>query len=282
MQATRHPTLEVAMTRSPAGLVFALSVAASLAFGVSRLDAGEKLKAEDVITRHLEAVGPADARAAARSLAGSCAISLATGYAGELRGRFGVESGGGRLALKMRFPSDNYPSETFSLEDGRVEIGFVLPGKRSALGNFLNTNDVIVREGLLGGVLNAGWPVFDLAARGGKLSYDGVKKLSGRELHRLSYRAKGQGSLEVQLFFETDTFRHVASIYRVSLAQNMGTTIETSSRQPDIYFQLEESFGDWKAVTGLTLPSTWTVRYENQGKVTQSWKYDFVVESAGK
>ena len=34
----------------------------------------------------------------------------------------------------------------------------MLPGKRSGLGNFVNTNDVILREGLLGGVFNAGWP----------------------------------------------------------------------------------------------------------------------------
>jgi hypothetical protein len=267
------------MTRRRAGLVAALSI---LGLGAPAA-AAEKLKAEEVVARHLAAVGLPDARAAALSLSGSCGLSSPGTFAGALEGRFTVESDEARLALRMSFPSDRYPSEAFGVERGKVEIGFVLPGKRSALGNFLGTNDVILREGLLGGVLNAGWPLIDIAAKGGKVSYDGLKKLAGRELHRLTYRAKkGQGSLDILLFFEPDTFRHAASVYRTSMAQNMGTTIEASSRQSDIYFQLEETFGDWKAARGLNLPGTWAIRYDNQGKVSQYWKYDLVVEGVGK
>jgi hypothetical protein len=239
------------------------------------------MKPEDVVAHHVDAVGPAEARTAARNVEGSCAMSAPAsgGVAGALMGRFRFESAAARFALQMNYPSQGYPSETFGLEGGKPDVGFVLPGKRSALGTFLSTNDVIVREGLLGGVLNAGWPLFDLAQRGAKVGYDGLKKLAGRDLHRLRYRAKkGQGTLEIFLYFDPDTFRHVASVYRSSQAQQMGTTMESSSSQPDVYLQLEETFGDFKPAKGLTLPNSWTIRYETQAKVTQYWKYELVPE----
>ena len=183
----------------------------------------------------------------------------------------------------MKFPSEGYPQEAFALEAGRPEIGFVLPGKRSALGSFLSTNEVILREGLLGGVLNGAWPLLDLAARGAKVGHDGLKKLEGRELHRLRYRAKkGQNELDVFLYFEPDTFRHVASVYKASLAQQMGTTPESSSRQSDVYLQVDETFSDFKPAGGLTVPASWTIRYEMQGRVTQHWKYELAAERFGK
>jgi hypothetical protein len=263
------------MKRSLAALALA---AGALPFAAG---AGDKMKPEEVVAHHVDAVGPAEARAAGRNVEGSCTMTAPAsgGVAGALMGRFRFESAAARLALQMNYPSQGYPSETFGLEGGRPDIGFVLPGKRSALGSFLSTNDVIVREGLLGGVLNAGWPLFDLAQRGAKVGYDGLKKLDGRELHRLRYRAKkGQGSLEIFLYFDPDTFRHVASVYRSSQAQQLGTTMESSSSQPDVYLQLEETFGDFKPAKGLTLPSSWTIRYETQAKVTQYWKYQLVPE----
>ena len=262
------------MKRAPASAVL---LAAFAVFA----SASDKMKPTDVIARHLDAVGPAEARAVPRSVEGSCAMTAPAsgGVAGTLMGRFRLDSAAARFALQMKYPSQGYPSETFSLEGGKPDVGFVLPGKRSAFGSFLSTNDVIVREGLLGGVLNAGWPLFDLAQRGAKVGYDGLKKLDGRELHRLRYRAKkGQGSLEIFLYLDPDTFRHVASVYRSSQAQQLGTTMESSSSQPDVYLQLEETFGDFKPAKGLTLPSSWTIRYETQAKVTQYWKYQLVPE----
>jgi hypothetical protein len=244
--------------------------------------AAEKMKPEEVVAHHLEAVGPAEARAAARHVEGACAMTAPSGggVAGSLMGRFSLDSDPGRLAFQMKFASEGYSAETFGVQGGKPEVGFVLPGRRSALGNFVNTNDAILREGLLGGVANAGWPLLALQERGAKVAYDGLKKLEGKELHRLRYRAKkGQGDLEVFLYLEPDTFRHVASVYRTSQAQQMGVTMESSSSQSDVYLQLTETFGDFRSEKGLTLPSTWTIRYELQAKVTQHWKYDMVAES---
>jgi hypothetical protein len=244
--------------------------------------AAEKMKPQEVVAHHLDAVGAEAARTAGRKLEGSCAMAAPAsgGVAGALRGRFTFDSEAARFALRMKFPSQAYPAETLAFDSGRGDVGFVLPGKRSGLGNFFNTHDVILREGLLGGVLNAGWALFGLAERGAKVSYDGLKTLEGRELHRLRYRAKkGQDTLDTFLYFDPDTFRHVASVYKASLAQQLGTTMESSSSEPDTYLQMQETFGDFKSVKGLTLPTSWTIRYEMQAKVTQEWKYDLVVET---
>ena len=261
----------------------ALAIVASLLAATA--GAGEKIKPEEVVAHHLDAVGAQAARAAGRNVEGACSLAAPAngGVAGTLHGRFAFESEAARSALRLKFSSPSYPAENFSLEGGKVDVAFVLPGQRSALGNFISRNDVILREGLLGGVLNAGWPLFALAERGAKLGYDGLKKLDGHELHRLRYRArKGQDTLDVFLFFDPDSFRHVATIYKASQAQNLGVTMESSSSESDIYFQVQESFGDFKSAKGVTLPTSWTIRYELQGKLTQYWKYELTAETLEK
>jgi len=262
-----------------AALVLAASILPAAA------GAADKMKPEEVVAHHLEALGAAEARTAARHVEGSCAMTAPAsgGVAGALLGRFAFDAEAGRFVLSMKFPAEGYPAESLGLRDGKPEVGFVLSGRRSALGNFLSTHDVILREGLLGGVLNAGWPLLALEERGAKVGYDGLKKLDGRELHRLRYRAKkGQDTLDVFLYFDPDTFRHVASVYKASQAQPLGTTMESSSSQSDVYLQLTETFADFKPAKGLTLPASWTIRYETQARVTQYWKYELVAEALGK
>jgi len=257
----------------------------ALVSAAAPVGAADKLKVEEVIAHHLDAVGALEARTAGRNLEGAVAMTAPAsgGVAGSLNGRFRFDSENARFALRMKFPSQGYPSEGISLEGGKPAIDFVLPGKRSGMGNFLSAHDVIVREGLLGGVLNAGWPLFGVAERAGKVGYDGLKNLGGRELHRLRYRAKkGQDELEVFLFFDPESFRHVASVYKASQAQSLGTTIEQSSSQPDVYLQIEETFAEFTKAKGLSLPTAWTIRYEMQSKTTQYWKYELAVETLEK
>lgn len=245
--------------------------------------AAEKLKTEQLVKLHLEeGLGPAEARIKARELRGTAQLASRAVGQGVLGGSFLMSSDALSSRLFIQFGANAYEGETFEFDGKGVAIGFGQrpTGNRSALGGFLNANDVILREGLLGGVLNAGWPLASLEARQAKVSYDGLKKLDGRDLHRLSYRAKkGQNELAIQLWFEPETWRHVATTYAASMAQSMGPTPVESSQQSDQYFRLEERFSDFERALGLTLPKTWNLRFEASTRTTIEWKYELKVGS---
>ncbi len=246
----------------------------------------EKLKSEQVVKAHVEEGLGLEETAAVppRQVRGGCRLSgLALG-AGALGGSFQLTSDPARSKLLVEFGTSRYEGEVFSFDGQSVQVGFGqrTTSNRSALGSFVSANDVILREGLLGGVLNAGWPLPALLARGAKVSYDGLKKLDGRELHRLRYRAKkGQNELDVLIYLEPDTWRHLATVYSASRAQGMTGRMEASSQQSDVYYRLEERFADFKPQGGLTLPSSWKLSYEMSGAPgrTGTWNYAFEVQS---
>lgn len=247
--------------------------------------AAPKLTPEELVKRHLQALtgGAAIAPAQSRDFRGVCATTTPAKAAGQLAGAFRLSSTPQSARFTLEFKSDLYEGENFSVDGDQVEIGFAQPRTtlRSALGTFVARNLVIVGEGLFGGVLNARWPLLRTTERQPKLGYDGMKKLSGRDLHRLRYRAKEkQGGLVVHLYFEPDTYRHVASVYTSTQAQAMGTTIESSSQQSDTHFRLEEHFSDFQQVGGLMVPKAWTVRYERSGNTATEWKYELSVQPA--
>jgi hypothetical protein len=248
------------------------------------LPAAQKLTAEQLVKLHLDALaGVAELRAdQTRDVRGTCALMTPAKATGQLAGPFRFNSSARSGRWTLQFQSDLYEGENFSVEGEQVEIGFAQPrtSSRSAMGNFVALHRVIVGEGLFGGVLNARWSLLNVSARQPKLNYDGLKKLAGRDLHRLRYRAKDkQGNLEVELYFEPDTYRHVASAYTASQTQGMGPTIESSSQQADQHFRLEERFSDFVNVGATTLPKTWNVRFERTGNTSNEWKYDMTVQS---
>jgi hypothetical protein len=241
----------------------------------------QKLKPEDLVAAHVQTVlGAPDRVSPARDVRGSCRLTTTIMGAGSLDGQFTFSSGNDASSFALEFNRPTYESERFVFDGKQVEIGFAEPrsGSRSALGLFLSMNHAVVREGLFGGVLNARWPLFDLPARQAKLSYEGVKGFDGRDLHRLRYRARrGQGDLSILLYFEPETFRHVASVYHSSRAQSLGPTMEASSQQQEQHFNLEERFGDFQSRDGATLPASWLVRYSRTGDSTTEWKYSCTI-----
>jgi hypothetical protein len=184
------------------------------------------------------------------------------------------------MRLQVDFDANNYQGEVFEFDGSKSSIAFNQPAlsRRSAFGNFVAENDVILREGLLGGVLNAGWPLLDLTHRQPKIESDGVKTFDGKSQYRLKYRAKNrQGDLSIALYFDARSFRHTATVYTWSRAQNLGPTITSSSRESDIYLQLEERFDDFQRVGQLTLPALWTIEYSESANQASFWRYTFKV-----
>jgi hypothetical protein len=269
---------EVAMQRACA--VIGLLVISSMA---PRM-AAQKLTPEALVKLHLQALtsGTMPAREESRDIKGAVSAMTPARAAGQLGGTFRFSSGATSVRLNLQFGTDRYEGETFTAEGDKVDVAMADPrnGSRSAIGNFVARNRVIVGEGLIGGVLNRRWPLLDIAGRQPKLWYDGLKNLGGRDLHRLRYRAKdNQGSLEVELYFDPATYRHAASVYSSSQAQALGGTIESSSQQADQYSRIEERFGKFEQIGTLTLPRSWSIRFERTGNTANEWKYDMTVQT---
>ncbi len=235
-----------------------------------------------VINSHLdEALGQLEFRTVERrEVRGASRVETRQAGKGALEGSFTLDTRPAAMRLRIEFGANNYVGETFEFDGSKATIGFSVPplGRRSALAVFIADNDVILREGLLGGVLNAGWPLLDVARRQAKIETDGLKNFDGRSHYRLRYRAKSrQGDLSISLYFDPRTYRHMATVYVWSRAQNLGPTITSSSQESDVYLQLEERFDDFKPVGKLTLPTTWSMAYYESANRSTSWRYTFKV-----
>jgi len=248
--------------------------------------AQKKMVPEELVKLHLQALtaGVPVPRELGIDAKGTVAAVTPARASGLLPGTFQLTSGATGGRLHMHFGTDLYEGGTFTVDGDKVDIANaqLRTGSRSAVGNFVARHRVIVSEGLIGGVLNARWPLHDIAARKPKLWYDGLKTLSGRELHKMRYRAKdNQGSLEVELYFDPASYRHVASVYATSQSQQLAATPELSSQQADQYFRIEERFGRFETAGDFTVPKSWSLRFERSGNSANEWKYDMSVQTIG-
>jgi hypothetical protein len=119
----------------------------------------------------------------------------------------------------------------------------------------------ILTEGLWGGTLSTGWALAHLDERLAKLQDRGLKKVNGRELRRVDYTPKKHSDLEIQLYFEPDTFRHVMTVYSMTISPHMGTSDIATAREQETRYRIEERFADFKNVDGFTLPEKWTIEF---------------------
>ncbi|HYG97549.1 MAG TPA: hypothetical protein VD837_00350 [Terriglobales bacterium] len=225
--------------------------------------AKEKLTPDDVIARHLQSIGPADTIAAfkSRSLEGVVEHIIHTAGAGKLTGKTYLISENSRLRFVLNYGGPHY-SEDFVFDGSRVQV-FNSP--RTVFGDFVYNQSQILRDGLLGSVLSASWPLLNVEAKQAKLSYDGLKKVDGRQLHQISYKAKKNGGGSVHLYFDPETFRHVKSLYTAEIAPPMGITDDASARQQTIRYRMEERFSNFQQVNGMTLPGTWNIHFTVDG-----------------
>lgn len=257
-------------------LLFALLFAAPLP-----LVGADKMKPEELVAKHLASIGTPEALAAAksRSVEGDVTMEVIVGGKGTLQGPASLISAGPRVKFRMTYNSPEYPGEEFTFDGEKAYTAMYQTGSRTKFAGFVLGQDAILKEGLLGGTLSTAWPLMDLSGHDAKLSYDGLKKVDGRQLHQLTYRPrKGGGDLTIRLYFEPETFRHVYSVYSMSIGAQIGVggaglgTLgpvgtsgeESSARQVVTRYTLEESFSDFGKVGDLTLPSSWKLKFTTE------------------
>ncbi len=228
----------------------------------------QKMKPEELVAKHLESIGTPEARAAVKTrtaIGRGQMVFIQRG--GTLVGRSEVVSGGRLMRISTIFEnSPNYGSEQYVFDNNKANTSQFRPGMRANLASFAYTYDVLLREGLLGGTMTTAWALLDVEGRQPKLEYNGLKKIDGKQLHELRYKAKkGSGEVQVLLRFDPETFRHVQSEYKLTLPANMAASPTESSSQRDTIFNIREYFDNFKTLDGVTIPTSWKVKYSREG-----------------
>lgn len=250
-----------------------LIVMASLCFG-----GDTNLQVKDIITRHLDSIGTPQARSAAksRSIRASLHFRVVQGTPGNSDGMGMIVSDARRLSIGLKPSDPKYPGEQFVFDGSKAQIGLVGPARRSMLGDFLYSQDAILRDGLLGGSLTTAWALLDVNGRKANLRYDGIKKIDGRDLHELVYiPRKADADLRIHLYFDPETFRHVKTVY--DFAVSPGFSHNQLQHGSYSRYKVEEDFADFRVTDGLTLPSKWTLRCTTESSSTLSVEWQTTV-----
>lgn len=228
-----------------------------------------KMKPEELVAKHLDSIGKADALKSikTRAMAGVAQAIFRLPTPGQLGGKATVFSDGRQIRIGMNFGALEYPGEQIAYNGDRVTVTQVRPGQRSSFGAFIYQYDLLTKEGLLCGAMTTAWALLDVAGRQPKLEYTGIKKVDGKQVHEVKYRAKkSAGDLQIALYFDPETFRHVSTITKLVQPAPMGRTPTESSGQRDTLYQLKEDYSDFKEEDSLTLPHAYKMAYTMEGQ----------------
>ena len=170
----------------------------------------QKLTAEEVISKHLDAVGSKEKRAAIKNqFILSDAQFQVKGSVATAVGKAIFLSAGEKNLWGLNLNSNDYPQERFAFDGKDTRIGYIRPGVRSALGSFLFSNKELLREGLLGGVFLNSWSLLNTESRKAKISYEGTRKIDDQETHVLAYSPKSGADVTIKMYFDAKTFRNL-------------------------------------------------------------------------
>jgi len=248
---------------------------------IQSLGAENKVTVEDIVKHHLDSIADPATRAAMKSrvVEGDVTYRILVSGSGSIQGKAFLVSDTDKLQMRLKINAPQFIGERFVRDGDKVDIARNYADKtRSEFGYFLDGNGLPLREGLLGGVLTTGWPLLDLNVHKGKLRYDGLKKVEGKELYAVVYQPSKSNIMEVTLFFEPETFHHVMTVYSVTEHAGLGqgrditgdpsgpvpgsASEQMSARQQQSRYRIEERFSDFKTADGVTLPSHYDLRYQ--------------------
>ena len=227
----------------------------------------QNLKPEEIIAKHLDAIGKKGDRDALTSV-------MALG-ASEFESSVPVVKGGGKavvvsdpenLFFIISLNSKEYPFEKIGYFSGKSSLPFTTAGNRSLLGSFLADHQIILSEGLFGGATSMRWPLWDIAKTKPKLGGGGTKKVNDRKAYVIDYNPSGGGSPEftVKLYFDAETFNHIRTEYRYEV-QPTDATFGQQNRRASGIATLTENYSDFKSVEGITLPHYLRAELSNNG-----------------
>ncbi len=242
------------------------------------VSAPQKMTAEEVIAKHLESIGAAEARAQIKSyvILGTAVATYRLGGRGSSEGGSVMASQDTKSLIAIVYQSKEYPYERIGFDGKTLTFGNLRPGRHSTLGKFFMAHEMPFREGLIGGTLSAAWPLLDLSSRGVKLKYAGTKKVGNIKAHVLEYQARNDAGLKTTLFFDEKTFQHVRTEYERRYTQAMPSEPSVTQQQNEAVNKLTEEFSDFRSEGGLTLPHQYKLQLSIESlnqRTLQDWVF---------
>ena len=239
-----------------------------------------KLSANELIDKHLASIGTQSARDAVKSrvLVG-VGVFTTKMNPGKLGGAAQLASSHGGLLLAMILNSHDYPYEKIGFDGKDATFSSLPGGGYSALGSFLKSNKMVLKQGFLGGTLSQSWPLLQ-SGREVKFESVGTATIDGKELYKLRATGAGSGDVAVALYFEPETFRHVRTEYTYRTGQlttpnpNRSPMIGSNSTSPNNY-SLTEEFSNFVKVDELVLPMTYVIEYSSDAGRPLLWTLNF-------
>lgn len=267
---------------------FSLAILAFTVFSTVQAKADTKLTPAELIAKHLESIGSAEARARVRGtqIKGSASVIVRLCGEGQADGQVLIGSHGKMNLIDMTFDTPGYPHEFLRFDGNNLNVSQFRPGSRTCLGQFFLSHPDVFKEGLVGGTLTEAWPLLNVPEKNPKLEYSGLKKIGDKQLHALKYSPRKGSDLKITLFFEPETFRHVRTDYaRVVYASEQrkigsapGQLPSVSARSaPAARIEAYEVFSDFKEEAGLNLPHTYKFHLSIQSELHPAvidWTFD--------
>lgn len=225
---------------------------------------GVKPKAEDILAKHIASIGTREAIAAARNrkLEGIAQVRNIRRQNVTITGGAFLASTEDKHVILMAFDADNvgdYRGERVMYDGTKVIIPYVTAADRSPAGAFIFEYPEIAQRYMFGGALSSGWALLDPAAKVGKFELQGREKIGSTEAYKIKYVPKGGSSLNIRMYFDTASFRHLRTEYQRT--ETAGTVRVDEGRLTENRYKLIEDFSDFTEVNGLVLPKTYKVTF---------------------
>jgi hypothetical protein len=245
-----------------------------LTFGLSVT--AQKMKAEDIIAKHLSSIAATEVKNIIA--VGEVSFTIRTQKSPTIQGKAVLASEGNKSFFGVNLNSLDYSQEKIIFDGKNVNVGFAFQGKYSTLGNYLLSNKEIVHEGLFGGVLSTNWALINTKDRKSKISFDGTKKIDGKETYVIDYLLKTGSGSEIKLYFDKETFAHIRTVYSYIRSASQGLTPDQSSRNSETRIKFTEDFSDFKKFNNYNLPQKYKINYSviSQNSSTEAeWMFRF-------
>ncbi len=248
----------------------------------------QKLKAEDVVAKHLESIGTPDARTALKNLivVGPGKQKFTSTADITVNGRVVFASEANKFFLGMNMDSTQYPGQRVIFDGKSSDVAITTVSGRDFLGTFVNDNNVLLKCGLIGGTFSTGWLLANAPEQKGKLTMSDTKKIDGRDVYVLQFVPKGGSDLNIYLYIDAETSHHIRTEYKritsapqgsVTRNNSTGLNGDNSGQQTETRIGLTEEFGYYRAEKGIMLPHTYKLVYSYfsaKSNVESTWAFD--------